>query len=313
MVEGVFGLVFPRGRRQARQTGPVAVPDVPHTEPGGFAPAARGLVKACHPGPSITVTGLALAIGWAVGLSPPRLVLLGATVLSGQLSIGWLNDLVDRSADVAAGRRDKPLAHGTVSVRTVTVAFWMAAVITLPLSFALGWAAGLCHLVTVGSGWAYDLWLKRSAWSWLPYVLAFGALPAVVVLSLPGAPPPPWWGVVAGALLGLGAHAANALPDIEADRAQGVGGLPARLGPRGSRVLAAVSLGAATAILTLAPPGPPGLAGWLAGGLALVLLALGLGHRWPRDSRLPFVLVALVAVVDVALLVGRADAWVPTG
>ena len=49
----------------------------------GAGAAARGLLKACHPGPCVTVTGLAVAIGWAIGLSPGRLALLGAAVLHG--------------------------------------------------------------------------------------------------------------------------------------------------------------------------------------------------------------------------------------
>ncbi len=277
------------------------------------ATRTRGLLKACHPGPCITVTGLAVAIGWAIGLEATTLTLLGAAVLTGQLSIGWLNDLLDRGDDVAAGRPDKPLATGAVSVRAVRLATTLAVAATVPLSFALGWKPGALHMLTVGSGWAYDLWLKRTIWSWVPYVVAFGSLPAVVVLCLPDGPAPPWWGVVAGALLGLGAHAANALPDIEDDRASGVGGLPARLGPTGSRVLAAAALGTATAVLVVAPPGRIGVAGWVAALVAATLLTLGVGRRWPSGSRLPFVLVVLVAVVDVALLVGRADAWVHTG
>ncbi len=282
-------------------------------DPGPVRSSVRGLIKACHPGPCVTVTGLAVALGWAVGLSPARLSVLGAAVLTGQLSIGWLNDLLDRSNDVSAARQDKPLATGAVSAPTVWRATLLAALACVPLSLALGWAAGLVHLVAVASGWAYDLRLKRTLWSWLPYVVSFGALPAVVVLSLPGAPRPPWWGCVAGALLGLGAHAANALPDIDADRRQGVGGLPAHLGERGTKWLAAGALGAATAVLVVAPPGPVGPLGWVAAVTALALLAAGLGRRWPNGSRAPFVLVAAVAVVDVALLVARAGAWVPTG
>ncbi|HYN74682.1 MAG TPA: UbiA family prenyltransferase [Candidatus Limnocylindria bacterium] len=275
--------------------------------------SVRGLVKACHPGPCVTVTGLAVALGWALQLSPARLTVLGAAVLTGQLSIGWLNDLLDRSNDVAAARTDKPLATGEVSEPTVRRATLLAALACVPLSLSLGWSAGLVHLLAVASGWAYDLRLKRTVWSWLPYVISFGALPAVVFLSLPGAPRPPWWGCAAGALLGLGAHAANALPDIEADRSQGVGGLPARLGERASRRLAAGALAAATGVLVVAPPGPAGPWGWVAAVATLVLLAAGLGRRWPEGSRAPFVLVAAVAVVDVALLVARAGAWVPTG
>ncbi len=261
----------------------------------------------------MTVAGLAAAIGWAVGLSTWRTVLVALAVLTGQLSIGWLNDLVDRTLDMAAGRRDKPLAAGTVSVTTVRVALIIATVGSVILSMALGVIPGLLHLVAVvGSGWTYDLRLKRSIWSWLPYVVAFGAIPAVVVLSLPGTPRPPWWAVAAGALLGVAAHAANALPDIDDDRSLGVGGLPAALGHRGTRLLAAAALLSATGILAFAPAGPPGGAGWLSLGAVGLLVATALGRTWPARPRLPFVLVAGAAVVDVLLLVARSGSWAGT-
>ena len=44
-------------------------------------------------------------------------------------------------------------------------------------------APGSVHLVSVASGWAYNLGLKSTAWSWAPYAVAFGALPAVVSLA----------------------------------------------------------------------------------------------------------------------------------
>ncbi|CAM5644301.1 hypothetical protein SCALM49S_04886 [Streptomyces californicus] len=83
----------------------------------------------------------------------------------------------------------------------------------------------------------YNLRLKATALSWLPYVSGFGLLPAAVTLTLPGQPWPRWWTVAAGALLGLAAHLADTLPDIAADRAAGVTGLPHRLGAAGTRLL----------------------------------------------------------------------------
>ena len=50
---------------------------------------------------------------------------------------------------------------------------------------------------------------------------------------------------VAGALLGVGAHLVNALPDLADDEATGVRGLPHRLGPRWTPPVA-------TAVLVLA-------------------------------------------------------------
>ncbi len=44
----------------------------------------------------------------------------------------------------------------------------LAAAACVPLSLASGWRAGVAHLVAVAGGWAYDLGLKRTVWSWLP-------------------------------------------------------------------------------------------------------------------------------------------------
>src|SRR6266542_835532 len=88
-------------------------------------------------------------------------------------------------------------------------------------------------------------------------VLAAAALPAFVVLGLPGTPRPPLWMVAAGGLLGAGAHFANTLPDLTDDARTGVHGLPHRLGATGSRLAAAGLLLAATATLAFGPPGRP--------------------------------------------------------
>ena len=109
-------------------------------------------------------------------------------MLTGQLSIGWCNDLVDRERDLAAGRRDKPLVTGIVRPRAVALCCGLAASACVPLSLASGWQAGLAHLAGVAGGWAYDLGLKRTWWSWLPYAVSFALLTAFLTLGLPGQP-----------------------------------------------------------------------------------------------------------------------------
>lgn len=222
-------------------------------------------------------------------------------MLAGQLSVGWCNDRVDFTRDVAAGRADKPLAAGILRPRTVTVAAGCALLLCVPLSLASGLAAGVAHLVGVAAGWAYNLGVKRTVLSWLPYALAFGLLPAFVTLGLPGAPWPPGWAVAAGALLGVGAHAANVLPDIADDLDAGIRGLPQRLGDRWARALAAAALLAASAVLVLGPPGRISAAGWA--GLAVTgLLALAVTRP---GRRLPFLAALGLAGLDVALLLLR--------
>ena len=79
---------------------------------------------------------------------------------------------------------------------------------------------------TYDVGWAYNLGLKSSLTSGALYLLGFGLLPAYAASTLPGEPAPRWPITVAAALIGLGAHFANVLPDLAGDRATGVVGLP---------------------------------------------------------------------------------------
>lgn len=268
---------------------------------------AAGLALACHPGPVVAVTALACALAVGAGLSPARLALVGVAVLTGQLSVGWCNDAFDAGRDARAGRRGKPVADGVVPVSTVWAAAAVALVLCVPLSLACGVLAGTAHLAAVAAAWLYNLRLKATVLSWVPYAIGFGALPAAVTLTLPGAPWPRWWTVAAGALLGFAAHMGDTLPDIEEDRAAGIRGLPHRLGPAGTRLLLPVPLLAATAVLVLGPPGAVDARSAavlvLAGAVALLGPVLG---RWWHKAALAGAVT--VAAADLALLLARGTA-----
>ena len=139
----------------------------------------RGLVVACHPLPTLAVTTFAAGWGAATGLPLGRVALVFVAVLLGQLAIGWCNDAVDAPRDVAADRRDKPVVAGLVTAPVLVRATVVAVVLCVPASFALGVRAGLVHMGVLASGLVYDLALKPTAWSPLPYAVAFGLLPAV--------------------------------------------------------------------------------------------------------------------------------------
>src|SRR4051794_211623 len=138
----------------------------------------RQLVAACHPGPALAVTALATALAVSVDARPARVAL---AFLTGQLSVGWSNDWVDAERDRAVARPDKPVVQG-LPVATVRAAALLAATACVPLSLALGWRAGLAHLVAVASAWAYNLGLKATLASFVPYALSFGLVPDVVTL-----------------------------------------------------------------------------------------------------------------------------------
>lgn len=264
----------------------------------------RGLVRACHPGPTLAVTVLTALLAWSAGHTLARGMLVTAAVLAGQLSIGWSNDLVDARRDRAVGRPDKPVAAGEVSESVVRGACGAAVVACVVLSFACGWRAALVHLLLgVAAGWAYNLWLKRSVLSPLPYAVAFAALPAVVTLALPSPAWPPAWVLVTGALLGVGAHLLNALPDLADDEATGVRGLPHRLGARVVRWLAPAVLLAGSVVAAYGPGG--GVLGGAGLGLLVACAALAVVAVVAR-GRLPFVAAVLIALANVVVLVVRS-------
>lgn len=264
----------------------------------------RALALACHPLPSLAVACFALLLAVAAGADAGVSVLVTAAVLCGQLAIGWSNDRIDVGRDRAVGRRDKPLATGALSLWTVDLAIVVALVATVVLSLSLGAPAAVLHLIAVGFGLLYNLGVKRTWWSWLPYAAAFGALPGVVALAGRGHPGPAAWLVVAGALLGVTAHLMNALPDLAQDSRTGVRGLPQRLGAARSFGLASGLLLASSLVIVFGPPGPPQVGGWI--GLAVGAAAALGGLAWQRrrpPSRLSFFAVIVVVAVDLILLV----------
>ena len=263
-----------------------------------------GLVRACHPEPALAVT--AIAAGLAAGAGAPVLP-VAAAFAAGQLATGWSNDWIDRDRDLRTGRADKPVVAGRLSADALRAAAGLAAATCVPLSLRLGRRAGTAHLAAVGSALSYNAVLKGSALSWLPYAVSFGLLPDVVVLAAPGGGLAPGWASAAGALLGVGAHLANALPDLEDDLATGVRGLPHRLGRRRSTALMAGLLLTATATLSFGP-GEPGPDGAVALVLAGALTATGLGLARRPGSRAAFLAAVAVALVDVALLLARGAA-----
>ncbi|MFE6844894.1 UbiA family prenyltransferase [Streptomyces sp. NPDC057686] len=286
------------------QTGRPA-PAVGPSPPAAYGPGGLlGLPGACHPLPAAAVTLFAAALAAAVGRSLPGAALTVAAVATGQLSVGWCNDRVDLRRDLAAGRRDKPLVRGALRPAAVTAAAFTALLLCVPLSLACGWLAGCAHLLGVAAAWAYNLRLKGTAVSWLPYALAFGLLPAFVTLGLPAAPWPPWWLTAAAALLGAGAHFANVLPDIADDLAAGVVGLPHRLGARRSAAVGGLLvLGSAVALIA-GPPGRVPPYGWVL--FAATAAAVLLGAVLPTGrSRIPFLATMAVAGADVVLLLVR--------
>lgn len=260
---------------------------------------ALGLLLGCHLAPTLTVTAAITALAAAAGRAGPGLLLVAAAMLTGQLAVGWCNDARDAHRDLAAGRRDKPVVRGWVTRRELAAGAVVAGITCVPLSFAAaGPIGGSAHVLAVASALSYDLWLKTTVFSVLPYAFSFGVIPAFVTYGLtpPSAPAP--WVVATGALLGIGAHLANAAPDVQSDLAVGAGGLVSRIGAGTARAGAVVALLLSTALLVRALQLPV----WLGALLLTALTVVAVVAATWRSGRWMFQVILVLAIADVALL-----------
>ena len=154
----------------------------------------RGLLKASHFGPTLLVTSISwffAAYYWWEG--PAYFIAFG--VFIGQLVVGWSNDLYDYADDLKHNRINKPLVAGTITTKYLTN--WLRFMV--PFSFVanllgpLGIKGGLVYMFGISMGVAYNFYFKYNVFSWLPYALAFAALPSCIAISKDVTPPVWMW------------------------------------------------------------------------------------------------------------------------
>ncbi|RUR03295.1 UbiA family prenyltransferase [Labedella endophytica] len=271
--------------------------------------SARSLLLSSHPGPTLAVTLLCLVLGVAIGLEPWRLVILTLAVLAGQLSIGFSNDAIDAARDIAVGRADKPIATGAISRRAVARASVVTLVAALVLSLVLGLGMLVAHSVVIAGGWAYNAWLKRTAFSVVPFIVSFGTLPSLATLSALEPGVAALWAGATGAILGVSIHFTNALPDLADDRRTGVSGLPHRLGRRPAGVVAFAALALGAVIVLVGPlvngaaPSAVAIVGFVA-TLGLAVTGTALALRGPAHRILFRLVMAAGLLIAVQLAFG---------
>jgi 4-hydroxybenzoate polyprenyltransferase len=220
-------------------------------------------VQLVHPGPTTIVmaaTG-AFAVLFGRGLPPlPVVAPLLLAMLGGQLAIGALNELVDAELDALA-KPWKPIPSGAVTRRGAWLVVALGLTAMVVFGARLGGLALILLALGTGLGLGYDLWMKRTPYSWLPYVLALPLLPIWVRTAILG---------FDGRLLllfplGAGAvaavHLAQALPDCESDRRAGLRNPVSRLGEPATLRLACILAASAplfAIVVTTALPGALG-------------------------------------------------------
>jgi 4-hydroxybenzoate polyprenyltransferase len=209
-----------------------------------------GLLKAAHFGPTLLVTAISFAFAtyyWWEG--PAYVIAFG--VFTGQLVVGWSNDLYDFDDDLKHQRTKKPLVSGLITKQYLQK--WLR--FMLPFSFIanlfgpLGIKGGLVYMLGIACGVAYNFYFKFNLLSPLPYAIAFAALPSSVAISKEINPP--LWMLLGGALFGMAAHFINVIKDMDQDQASGIKGLPQQLGKTKSIAAAVVLIALGITALVL--------------------------------------------------------------
>jgi len=254
-----------------------------------------GLAKASHFGPTITVTITSLLLATNVWWEGPALVIAFGVFL-GQLLVGFTNDLNDYQDDLKHQRINKPLVSGVITTSQLQRAIEIVAPIAVVVNIAgpLGIKGGLIYLFGVGMGISYNLYFKSTLLSPLPYAIAFSALVSCIVVATDRRPP--LWLITAAALLGVAAHFANVLKDLDQDLNSGIKGLPQRLGKKYSRIIVSLLLISTTLLLNYIHPNTPLL---VIGLIAAVITSVA-------PNKLMFSALMITAVIDVVLMLSAA-------
>jgi 4-hydroxybenzoate polyprenyltransferase len=274
-----------------------------------------GYIRLIHPWAVLavmlaTASFGALAAGGEILTS--RFVLLLTGMLAGQIAIGAHNEWSDASADTIH-QPDKPIPSGIVPLPVALAIVPVSLLVMLAAGLALGPWPLLLLLTGTGCGLIYNLKLKRTALSWLPYLLALPLLPTWAWLVMDGFEPRLLVLYVIGAPYVLAIHLAQTLPDIEGDRARGERGLAVILGSSRARTviwllaLGSAALALAGALFFLSRPLPAAVTS------GVVLLMLGLvayldqgGNQFASERR--FELLTFSAVVlGIGWVIGIAS------
>ena len=211
----------------------------------------RSLLIAAHFGPTVLVVTISFFIALSQ-FESLEAIRISIAVFAGQLVVGWSNDVIDYPLDRAAERVKKPLVSGTIAEALLRKLIPLALLAAALLSFfsPLGLKGTLLHLLGILSATLYNLKLKSTIFSPVPYIVSFTALPWAIFIAADERAPA--WLYLALALFTTAFYFLNVLKDLEHDLDQGVHGLPQRLGRQGSVVIAAtLSLLAILSILFL--------------------------------------------------------------
>jgi len=257
------------------------------------------ILRACHIGPTSAVTLISFLLASFLWWEGPALVIAFGVFL-GQLLVGFTNDLYDYQDDLKHKRIDKPLVSGKITTAQLSRAIKIVTPLAILVNLLgpLGVNGGLIYLLGVGLGISYNFYFKFTLLSPLPYALAFAALVAAIVVATDRTPP--LWLLISAACLGVAAHFANVIKDINEDLKSEIIGLPQKLGKKASRVIIGILLIGTTLLLNFVTPSP-------------VLLSIGIVAAVITifaSDKLIFKALIITVIVDLILLLTAADSQI---
>jgi 4-hydroxybenzoate polyprenyltransferase len=246
------------------------------------------IARLFHPFPSALDAVVVAAVAALAGAPADRIAVLALAMLFLQFSIGVGNDWADAPADATANPA-KAIPRGLVRRRTAAVLAILLALAGLVLAAAAGMLALAIACVGLAAGLAYDLRLKGTRWSWLPYAVGIPLLPVFAWAGATGTLPPAF-GVLLPLAVGAGAAlaVANALADLERDRAAGTETVATALGIErarrlGAGLIATTSMAAVASAIALGGS-PGGVLVATAGGM-VAIIGVRIGWRGSARSR----------------------------
>jgi 4-hydroxybenzoate polyprenyltransferase len=168
-----------------------------------------------------------------------------------------------------------------VTPKQARVTIVAALAVGLVLAAVSGGPTLFIAIIGIGIGLLYDLALKGTAWSWLPFALGVPLVPVFGWLGATGSLPRAFAVLVPAAFVSGAALAiANALADVERDRSSGNGSIAVALGSARAWVVDAilvVLVCVAAIVSAMAFRGPSGPVPIMAVVIAAALPLAGVG------------------------------------
>jgi 4-hydroxybenzoate polyprenyltransferase len=127
-----------------------------------------------------------------------------------------MNDILDRHHD-----RDvyiwRPLPADLINRDHAVRLTQLLAILAIALAASLGWRPLIIALAGLAAAYLYNVRLKYTPFSWMPFALAFALVPVWVAESVDRFDDVLWWSFPVGLSGGLATYMAIKLPDYERD------------------------------------------------------------------------------------------------